>query len=287
MGMLLDPAFLIDNWPTILLIVAIIIAIKAIAIFGIVIIFGYTTRIALLTAAGLFQIGEFGFIIAQGGLETGIIAEPFYSAILASAVITMILTPLFISLVAQLHRQFVLAMGKRTPDMQATEQMSVASQPDDTPKRVIIAGYGEVGQSIANGLSETNIPFLVIDDDPERVSAAKVGGHPRIYGDATNVNVLSKTNLGQACALVVAYPDPTAVLTTVKLAQLLNPDILILARASRRNEIDRLKQLGVNELVIPEHEAGYKFVKVLLSVVGLERDERRSLLAKVRKTMAK
>ena len=78
-----------------------------------------------------------------------------------------------------------------------------------------------------------------------------------------------------------------AVLTTVKLAQLLNPDLLILARASRKNDMERLRQLGVAELVIPEREAGYKFVKILLKAIGLEQEQRRHLLAIVRKTMAK
>ena len=90
-----------------------------------------------------------------------------------------------------------------------------------------------------------------------------------------------------ASALVVAYPDPMAVITTVKLAQLLNPDILIIARASRRDDVDRLKQLGVMELVIPEREAGYKFVKILFKVIGLEREERRRLLTIVRNAMTK
>ncbi len=287
LGMLLDPAFLIDNWPIILLTVVIIIAIKTVVISGIVILFGYSTRIAILTAAGLFQIGEFSFIIAQGGLETGIISERFYSVILASAVITMILTPLTISLVTQLHHRLILAMGRRRPGVSVPEQKSVLLPSTATPKRVVIVGYGEVGQSIANGLHEANIPHIVIDDDPERVSEAKVSGHPRIYGDATNINVLSKADLGQASALVVAYPDPMAVITTVKLAQLLNPDILILARASRRNDVDRLKRLGVMEPVIPEREAGYKFVKILLNVIGLEREERRRLLTIVRNAMTK
>jgi len=287
LGMLLDPAFLINNWPIILQTVVIVIAIKIVAIYGIVILFGYSTRIAILTAVGLFQIGEFSFIIAQGGLETGIISESFYSVILASAVITIILTPVSISLVAQLHHRLILAMGIKRPGVRIPERKSVLLPSTDTPKRVVIAGYGEVGRSIANGLHEANIPYIVIDDDPERVSEAKVSGHPRIYGDATNMNVLSKADLGRASALVLAYPDPMAVITTVKLAQLLKPDILILARASRRNDVDRLKRLGVMELIIPEQEAGYKFVKRLLNVIGLEQGERRHLLAIVRKTMAK
>ena len=271
LGMLLDPAFLIDNWSIILLTVVSIFTIKVVAITGIVLLFGYSTRIAILAAVGLFQIGEFSFIIAQGGLETGVISEHFYSVILASAVITMILTPLSVSLVTQLHHRFVLATGRRRPGVSVSEDEPVILPSTDTPKRVVIAGYGEVGKSIANGLHEANIPHIVIDDDPERVSEAKASGHPRIYGDATNINVLSKANLGQASALIVAYPDPMTVITTVKLAQLLNPNVLIIARASRRNDADRLKQLGVTDL----------------NLIGLEREERRRLLSIVRNVMAK
>ncbi len=287
LGMLLDPTFLINNWVMIVLTVVAIIVIKTIVISGIVIIFGFSKRVALFSAAGLFQIGEFGFIIAQGGLETNIISESFYSLILASAVITMILTPLLVSLVGQLHHIFILGIHKKRLNMSVPESQTITTPSSHTPKHVVIVGYGEVGQSIANGLHEANIPYFIIDDDPERVSEAKGSGHPRIYGDATNINVLAKADLRQACALVVAYPDPIAVMTTVKLAQLLNPDIMILARASRRSEIDKLRQLGVNELVIPEREAGYKFVKLLLNTIGLEREERKRVLNLVRNSMTK
>ena len=287
LGMLLDPAFLTDNWPIVLLTVALIIAIKIVVISGIVILFGYSVRTAILTGVGLFQIGEFGFIIAQGGLEIGIISDQFYSVIIASAVITIILTPLSISLVTQLYHRLLLASGKRRPGVSVPERKPMVSISTDAPKRVVIAGYGEVGQSIAIGLHEARIPYIVIDDDPERVSEAKVGGHPRIYGDATNINVLSKAGLSRAVALVVAYPDPMTVMTTVKVALHLNPDITILARASRKKEADQLKRLGVTELVIPEREAGYTLIKELLSFVGLEREERRRVLAAVRNTLAR
>jgi len=282
LGMLLDPAFLTDNWPIILLTVAIIIAIKVVVISGIVLLFGHSVRTAILTGVGLFQIGEFGFIIAQGGLETGIISDQFYSVIIASAVVTIILTPLSISLVTQLYHQLILALGKRRPGISAPERKPVVSLPTDAPKRVVIAGYGEVGQSIASGLHEAHIPYIIIDDDPERISEAKVSGNPRIYGDATNINVLSKAGLNRAVALVVAYPDPMTVITTVKVAFFLNPDIVILARASRKKEADELKRLGVTELVIPEREAGYKLIKRLLKVMGLEKEERRRVLAIIR-----
>jgi len=287
LGMLLDPAFLIANLPTILLAVAIIIAIKTITVSGIVLLFGYSFRIAVLAGVGLFQIGEFSFIIARGGFELGIISDQFYSMIIASAIITMILTPLSISLAAQLYHHLLVNWGKKGLGTGKLEKEPSTLSSADTPKRVVIAGYGEVGQSIANGLHAADIPHIVIDDDPERVSEARSGGHPRIYGDATNINVLSQADLRRAIALVVAYPDPMTVMTTVKVALLLNPDIVILARASRKKEAEELKRLGVTELIIPEREAGYKFIKRLLKVAGLEKEERRRVLDIVRHVMAR
>ena len=287
LGMLVNPSFVAYNWPIILLTVAVIISIKIIVISGIVLLFGYSIRTAILTGVGLLQIGEFGFIIAQQGSEIGIVSDQFYSVIIASAVITMVLTPLSISLASQLYHRISWGVGERKAGVSDLKQKPVELQASGILKRVVIAGYGEVGQSIAGGLSEANIPYIVIDDDPERVFEAKASKHPRIYGDATNINVLLKANLEHANALVVAYPDPMAVITTVKLAQHLNPDLLILARASRKNDMEKLKQLGVKELVVPEREAGYKFVKILLKAIGLEQEERRHLLAIVRKTIPK
>ncbi|MFC1914459.1 cation:proton antiporter [Chloroflexota bacterium] len=287
LGMLVNPSFVAYNWPIILLTVAVIILIKIVVISGIVLLFGYSSRTAILTGVGLFQIGEFGFIIAQQGSEIGIVSDQFYSLIVSSAVITMVLTPLSISLAGQLYHRVSSGVGKRKVTVSGLRQKPVGLQASGILKRVVIAGYGEVGQSIAGGLNEANIPYIVIDEDPERISEAKASKHPRIYGDATNINVLSKADLEHANALIVAYPDPMAVITTVKLAQLLNPDLLILARASRKNDMEKLRQLGVNELVIPEREAGYKFVKILLKALGLEQEERRHLLAVVRKTISK
>ena len=157
------------------------------------------------------------------------------------------------------------------------------SAPPDRPTRVVIAGYGRVGGNIAQGLQNAKIPYLIIDIDPERVSEAKGSGRPRIYGDATNINVLSKADLGRAQALVVTYPDPMAVVTTVKTALSINPRLKVLVRVHRAREANELKELGVTELVSPEYEASFRFIKRLLNIRGLETSKRRQILAIIRK----
>lgn len=282
LGMLLDPLFLINNWQLVALLVVVIIVLKLLVVFGIVRLFGYSPRIAILTGAGLFQIGEFSFILAQGGVNMGIVSGQFYSLILASAIITMLLTPVSISLIFRLYPKLALLAGGRRMATKEVSSPSV-SVPTERLDRVVIAGYGRVGGNIAQGLQDAGIPYIIIDLDPGRVSEAKGSGRPRIYGDATNINVLSKADLGRAQALVVTYPDPMAVVTTVKTALSINPRLKVLVRVHRAREANELKKLGVTELVSPEYEASFRFIKRLLNIMGLEKGERRRILSIVRK----
>ena len=74
-----------------------------------------------------------------------------------------------------------------------------------------------------------------------------------------------------------------AVVTTAKLALAINPKLNILARVHRRKEADELKKLGVVELVSPEYEASFRFIKRLLSIMDLEKEDRRRILAMIRR----
>ena len=282
LGMLLDPMFLVQNWALVAMMVAVIIALKLLVVFGVVRLFGYSARVALLTGAGLFQIGEFGFILAQGGINVGILSQQLYSLILASAIITMLLTPISVSLTSRLFSRWPWARGGRR--MAAGEvSTSPASVPVKVLDRVVVAGYGRVGQNIAQGLQDAGIHYLVIDIDPERVSEARTASRPRMYGDASNVHVLEKAGLDKARALVITYPDPMAVVTTAKIALSINPELKIMARVHRAREADILKGLGITELVSPEYEASYRFIKRLLNISRLDKEERKRILALVRK----
>ena len=118
-GMLLDPIFLANNWQAVLTLVALIMLIKLATVFFIVKAFGYNNRIASLTSAGLFQLGEFSFILAQGGLKEGIVPQYFYLLILSSAVITMILTPFSMGLISRLYPKFATILKPKKQSAQA------------------------------------------------------------------------------------------------------------------------------------------------------------------------
>ncbi len=277
LGMLLNPAFIVDFWWLVATTAALIIFMKFLVVFGIVRFFGYSGGVALLAGAGLFQIGEFSFILAEGGVSTGVISTQVYSLIIASAIITMLLTPLSMGLFSRLYTK--LAMRPRSKKLKAKTISPLAdSKPSEEVSAVVIAGFGRVGQNVAYGLLDAGIPYSVIELDPEVISELRCDGITCIYGDASNTNVLSQAALTRAKVLVVTFPDPLTVLTAVKTALTLNPKIKIVARVHRTKEADLLKKLGVEELISPEYEASLEFLRRILSVSGWkETDIKRTL----------
>jgi CPA2 family monovalent cation:H+ antiporter-2 len=280
LGMLLSPRFVLENWGLIAITVAIIIFIKFLVVSGIVRFFGYSGGISLLVGAGLFQIGEFSFILAQAGVNTGIISDQIYSLILTSAIITMILTPLSMSLASWLYPKLARAPG-RVLVTEGTPALSASGSPE-AANPVVIAGYGRVGQNIAQGLRNAVIPYTVVEIDPEVIFELRCGGTACIYGDASNAHVLSSVDLTKARVLVVTFPDPLAVVSTVESALKLNPKLKIVARVHRAREAELLKSLGVTELISPEYEASLEFLERVLSVYGRRKTDITRTLARVR-----
>jgi len=280
-GMLLDPVFILNNWSDVLILLIVIIVIKVLVIFAILRVFKFSNRIAVLSSVGLFQLGEFSFILAQGGINEGIVSERFYLLILSSAVITMLLTPFAIALVSRIYSRVALAVTDRADSTQYARGDNLETYAGQ-PGRVVIAGYGRVGANLVRGLEDTGIPYLIIDIDPGCIDEARRYGSPRLYGDATNAHVLAQADLCNASALVITFPGPLAVEITVRNALRINPKLKVLARYHNGREAKILKSLGVTELISPEYEASFKFLKQILKISGVTREDRQVIVDGVR-----
>lgn len=274
LGMLLDPVFIYRNWTLVLLVVAVIFIIKFVMVSGIIRIFGYSLSIAVFAGLGLFQIGEFSFIIAQSGANFNIISSDIYSLIIGSSVITMLLTPFTMSLGGRLYTRLAKVPLSGTSKVVPGTGLASAGE-------VIVAGLGRVGQNVAHALDDAGISFTSIEIDPEVVLSSKCKGSICIYGDASNIHVLSRLDLFSARLMVVTFPDPVAVLTTVKTVLSINPNLTIVARAHRERDVEQLKALGVEDLISPEYEASLEFIRRILLLTGKEKAEIRQAMNRV------
>ena len=278
LGMLLQPQFVITNWSLVVLTVGLIIAIKFAVSFGITKLFGYSGRTAIFVGAGLVQTGEFGFILAEAGLDAGIIPDSFYSLIIAVTVITMLLTPLLLTFASILQPK--RAYAPNYGDMIYPEVSGPTDVLSQRPvSEIVICGCGRVGRNIVKSLHEFNIPYLVIEADPVVVSELHREGHSCIYGDASNTHVLSSARLEEAKILVVTFPDP---LETIKGALRINPKLMAITRAQGSRESAQLEQLGVKDLISPEYEASFEFTRRTLARIGWDKKRVREAMNKLR-----
>jgi len=281
LGMLLDLRFVADHWGLLLITVGAVAAIKIGVVSGVVRLFGYNARIAVLSGFGLFQIGEFSFVLAQTGMNMDIVTEDFYSLIVTSAIITMLLTPLSLAVVSWLHHKTPLSALPLLLNGSAkgADSLPESLQSSDT---VLVAGYGRVGQNVARALRDARVPCVVIDIDPEITYKSRCDRVPSIYGDASNMHVLSSLDMKKVKALVVTYPDPLAVSATVQAALKLNPKLRIVARVHRQEDVSRIQRLGAVEVVSPEYEASVELVKRILSAEGWQQNDIAGVIDKLR-----
>jgi monovalent cation:H+ antiporter-2, CPA2 family len=261
--MLLDINFLMENWTTVLLVVALV-ALGKFGIFGILTrLFGYVNIAPLAVALTMFQIGEFSFLLARVGLSANAIDQELYSLVLATAVTTMILTPIAARTVGPIHNYLGRFRGNQDP------YYTVNIAEEGLHGHVIIAGAGRVGQYISGVLQQLHLNFVAIELNQYNVEICKERGIPVIYGDASHPVVLEAAGLDEARLLLITTPTISATHAIIDRVRQARPDLHIVARAEGMAQMETLYNLGIYEVVQPELEAGLEITRQALLHLNL------------------
>jgi len=256
-GMLLDPSFLLDNLGTVVLLV-LAVGIGKGCIFSLLVkLFGYGNVVPLAVGLGLFQVGEFSFVLARVGVSTRSIGAEIYSLLLTTAIVTMVLTPLISGQTARLY-----ALKKRWFRHEPLTTINLPS--DGLARHVVIAGGGRVGLQVARLLQGLKLPFVIIELDPRRVDQAKAADMPVVFGDAERETVLEAAQVAQASLLLITVPGIVVTRSIIQQARRLNDRLEVVARASGSEHVETLRTLGVYEVVQPELEAGIEMTRQAL-----------------------
>lgn len=248
-GMLFDPVVVVEAPFRVLAVVAIIILGKSLAAMVLVLALRYPLNTALTVAASLAQIGEFSFILAGLGVSLGLLSGEGQSLVLAGALISIALNPLVFAIVTPLRtwiiaRSAVARRLEQRPDPFAELPMETESK--YLKGQVVLVGYGRVGRRIARALGENGIPFIVAEQNRERVEALRKEGMAAVYGDAAgDPGTLIQAHIVDAAMLVIATPDTVDVRKMTTIARTLNPDIEIIVRTHSESEMELLESDGV------------------------------------------
>ena len=239
-GMLFDPAVVMEQPLRVLGVVAIIIVGKSIAAMALVLAFRYPLNTALIVAASLAQIGEFSFILAGVGMSLGILSAEGLSLVLAGALISIALNPFVFTTIAPVRR-WVLQRSELARRFDQREdpfaELPMSTERKYLEKQVVLVGYGRVGQRIANALSERGIPYVVAEQNREQVESLRKQGIAAVSGNAAEPGVLIQAHIAHAAMLVIATPDSINVRQIAETARMLNPNIEIVLRTDRKSVV--------------------------------------------------
>jgi CPA2 family monovalent cation:H+ antiporter-2 len=256
-GMLLDPAFLLANLGTILLVVLLVVLGKGLILGLLTGLFRYGDVVPLAVGLGLFQIGEFSFVLAREGLRTASISPDLYSFVLSATILTMVLTPFVSGLAEPLY-----ALRKRWFKHEPLQTVNLPQT--GLHDHVVIAGGGRVGQYVAQVLQRLELAFVVVELDQRRFEQAKAAGFPVIYGDASQAVVLEAARIEHARLLLITVPAGVVTQALVGQVRRLNPALHIVARSEGLEQMQALHDQGVHEVVQPEFEAGLEITRQAL-----------------------
>jgi Kef-type K+ transport system membrane component KefB/voltage-gated potassium channel Kch len=242
-------------------------ALKAAIIAPVARVFGLSWPRAVQTALLLGQAGEFAFVVVAAARAGGAIPEDTAAYMLIVSALSIFVTPI------------VAALGARAA--RALSGPPVSAPPPDAALEsghVVIAGFGRVGQTLADILSAQEISHIGIEGETALVAELRKEGRPVHYGDAANAQTLASVGAANAAAIVVTINDAEAVERIVGEARRAWPHIPIYARARDGEHARRLHAAGATLASPDSIEAALQLGEALLNGVGIPDDVSRRII---------
>ena len=289
-GMLFDYRVLFESPVLVAGVLAIILVVKPAAALAIVIVTGHSLRTALTVAAGLAQIGEFSFIVADMARSLGLLPGTGSNVVVGAAIISIGVNPFVFrgitSLEPRIARWPFLArwVAGRREKLGARANEAAADRIEDPG--AIVVGYGPVGQTVTRLLTEFGINPMIVETNVDAVLELQQRGQQALFGDASRKEILRAAGLESAAYLVVTVPRADVSLRIVQAARELAPVVRILTRAEYISDSEAFTRAGAAIIRSDEAEAAAALAEALLQDIDVPVDRIDALVGGIRKELS-
>lgn len=241
-GMLFNPLAIAAHATIFIGIISVILIVKPLVAYMIAHFLGYSMNTALTVGISLAQIGEFSFILAEEAMHLDLIPEAGFDIIVACALISISLNPLFFQLIgffeSVIHKFAYFKTFKKYSPKAIQDERKFFS-------KVVVIGYGPIGKAVAKILKDAGFVPIIIEHNIDTV--ANMQGHDTIlFGDATESNILKDAHIEEASHLLITIPDAAKNVKIIHAARHANAKIQILGRIQYIADKPLLDELNVN-----------------------------------------
>ena len=245
-GMLFNPSILIERPFEVLCVVIVILVGNGLASVGIVRLLGCNWRYALTIGAGLAQVGEFSFILSALAVELNFMPQDLMTLILAGAIVSIALNPLFFRLIEPLMKKISPPRPLPNPVVWGIHRTGNSSKPKG---QVVIIGFNVMGKSIYEAMMDKGYPTFVVEQNINRLTSTEEMRH-FVLGDATQTSVLEQAQIASADLVIVTVRDALKERRIVDEVRMINPFVQILVLISNDGDRDFFK---TNEGVVMDN----------------------------------
>ncbi|HEY9594357.1 MAG TPA: cation:proton antiporter [Spirochaetia bacterium] len=276
-GMLFDPKVVVESPWLVIATVGIVIVGKPLVSFLIMVALGNTIRSALTVGLALGQIGEFSFILAQMGTQLGILPQSATSAIVAVAIVTIALSPIYHRLAkpidswVQRRRKLVQVLTPR--QLRAETERPEPAESAGPEYQAVVIGYGPVGRTLVRLLRDNDVTASVIELNLKTVDTLRRQGITAVYGDARQRETLLKAGIASAGSLILSASTTADSQEIIRMAREINPTIRIIARTAYLRERSPLILAGADVVLTGEGEVALAMNDTILRELGATPDQ--------------
>ncbi|MEY3124233.1 MAG: hypothetical protein RLZZ573_753 [Pseudomonadota bacterium] len=264
-GMLLDWRLVLDRWALVLLLLVVPTFFKAALVAALAKSLGATSGVSLRTGLYLAQAGEFGFVLLTLTLDSDLLPASLLNPILASMVLSMLLTPFIL----MYSNRIVMRLVASDWLQQSLQMTNIARKSISVNRHVIICGYGRCGQNMARMLEGEGIAYMALDLDPDRVQQAAAAGDSVVFGDAARLQALIAAGLARASAVVITHLDLASAVKVLGHVRAHAPQVPVIVRTQDDQNLEMLRQAGATEVVPEAIEGSLMLTSHALALVGV------------------
>ena len=191
-------------------------------------------------------------------------SQPKEALIIVVAIITFAVSTYMIRNTHDLYKLAHKFIGIIEQEHPSAEKIVIPEGVEEMDDHIVVIGAHQMGQSIIHALKSTNEKVLVVDFDPDKVTAMKDSKTPIMYGDITDSEIQERTGLMKAKMVISTVPDIEDNLLLIRNLNKFNRRAKIVVIAMETEDAKTLYKAGADYVVLPHLAGGRHLAKILV-----------------------
>jgi len=250
------------DWATVALLSLAVITGKFIITYFWSLLCGTGRRVAFLVAIYMTQISEFGLVVVGMGMVSGLWGNETARVITVTGLVTMTISTVLIGLSERLYRMLHRKFGKIS-GVDREKGLKTA----DMKNHIVLLGGDRTGRSVINFLESAELPFLVVDFNPDVVNSIIKKGGKAIFADAGDPDLIDHTNMKEARLIISTIKDKEDSLTLLTELAYKKVDTPVIVDAESAEEAKELYEAGAAYVVFPHFVSGWHMGQIIMKSI--------------------